>query len=798
MRLATPSQKAPALLVGALAILAGCGGGGGSGSGSISQIPSTAAPIIGTTSIPDAATGAPYTGTITVTNGQDPITWRVIDPSTLPPGLSLSQTTGRTTSLAGTATTLGTYLFAIEVRDGANRTAQRIFSMDVVQGISITTQSLPAGETGEPYAATIDATGGQGLYTWSVISGALPSGIALQPSTGLSVDLAGTSQDQGTFNVTVQVEDSLGAQGSVALTIQLDDIERFVFGGDIDGQSTEQLYFAEVKNGTQVTNQRLLANPNIGTFAQQFPIYLSPDRTMAAVIMDVDTGDAYDLYIVDVDAKSPDFGRVRKANPGVFLAKPSQSQPTPAANDVKRAFWAPDSKTLAFVGDLATPNVNDLFIVDVTKATLTPVPITLSPVGQGLSFWDAHFTADGRHIVFLSDTNPDPLQNPLGQTYELFFADLASPSPVAIPLNAPLADPAMSIETFFVAPQGPGIAYVGNLTATTTYDLYYTTLDQGVAGTTAQVSNAQAPATQYVQPGFSPDGTKLLYTSQTSPTLVPLPPFGSPGPGILLHVADLAAQTPAPRSLVPTGDGGVQLYVWSPDSKSVLMYYQADDGQGGAAIGQVYLADAINGGGLTQINAPDFDGATTDIGHRPGRFGSQGPILDWALGFTANGSHAYYVQQTQASFSPIFGATYVNDLFLVDVTGAAPGVPVKVSPTIQGLTQGGIEDVFCSEDGAQIGYTFTNMTTRGIEVHTYDIAKASDSFLATTRSTRMNNNAPGPRYVPSGRGLVFSAPVDPLGAAYNECYHVDMSGNLNELNPPMISGGDITDFFALD
>lgn len=49
----------------------------------------------------------------------------------------------------------------------------------------ITTKSLPIGTTGVPYSAAISATSGAEPYTWSIRSGKLPSGLKLDPATGV-------------------------------------------------------------------------------------------------------------------------------------------------------------------------------------------------------------------------------------------------------------------------------------------------------------------------------------------------------------------------------------------------------------------------------------------------------------------------------------------------------------------------------------------------------------------------------------------------------------------------------------
>jgi len=69
----------------------------------------------------------------------------------------------------------------------------------------VLTDALPSGVLATAYSASLDAAGGTPPYQWSVLSGDLPSGIALEPSSGL---LSGTPDQTGQFEFTVQVEDS--------------------------------------------------------------------------------------------------------------------------------------------------------------------------------------------------------------------------------------------------------------------------------------------------------------------------------------------------------------------------------------------------------------------------------------------------------------------------------------------------------------------------------------------------------------------------------------------------------------
>jgi hypothetical protein len=67
------------------------------------------------------------------------------------------------------------------------------------------TKSLPQATVNIPYSQALQAVGGSGSYTWSIVTGALPNGVQLQNGT-----ITGTPTQAGTFPITVQVADTAG------------------------------------------------------------------------------------------------------------------------------------------------------------------------------------------------------------------------------------------------------------------------------------------------------------------------------------------------------------------------------------------------------------------------------------------------------------------------------------------------------------------------------------------------------------------------------------------------------------
>lgn len=82
--------------------------------------------------------------------------------------------------------------------------------------LHITTASpLPGGVVGQSYSAQLAAAGGVAPYTWS-FTGTLPSGLTLDPATGL---MSGIPTAAGTFGFTVQVTDSAAHSASKSFGI---------------------------------------------------------------------------------------------------------------------------------------------------------------------------------------------------------------------------------------------------------------------------------------------------------------------------------------------------------------------------------------------------------------------------------------------------------------------------------------------------------------------------------------------------------------------------------------------------
>jgi hypothetical protein len=82
--------------------------------------------------------------------------------------------------------------------------------------LAITTTSLPAGNVGQPYSRTIQATGGTQPFSWSIAAGSLPQNLGFNFQTGL---ISGTPTAVGTSAFTVRVTDTTGQADTQSLSI---------------------------------------------------------------------------------------------------------------------------------------------------------------------------------------------------------------------------------------------------------------------------------------------------------------------------------------------------------------------------------------------------------------------------------------------------------------------------------------------------------------------------------------------------------------------------------------------------
>jgi hypothetical protein len=109
-----------------------------------------------------------------------------------------------------TATVYGTVYGAV------SNVAPTVIALDVAPLPVVSTTTLPDATVGNSYSAPLSVTGGFTPYTWSVINGALPTGLTLDASTGA---VSGKPSAAGASTLTVQVKDADGNTATKSLSI---------------------------------------------------------------------------------------------------------------------------------------------------------------------------------------------------------------------------------------------------------------------------------------------------------------------------------------------------------------------------------------------------------------------------------------------------------------------------------------------------------------------------------------------------------------------------------------------------
>ena len=155
-----------------------------------------------------------YSDQLTASGGTGALTWSVSSGS-LPPGLSLSSSTGL---LSGTPTTAGSYPFTVKITDTAGGSATQPATLVIAAVPSLANTAPPAGQAAVAYGDALAVTGGTGPFTWAVSGGSLPPGLTMNASHRAAV---GHPDLGGLYSFTVKVTDSFGltATQSLSLTV---------------------------------------------------------------------------------------------------------------------------------------------------------------------------------------------------------------------------------------------------------------------------------------------------------------------------------------------------------------------------------------------------------------------------------------------------------------------------------------------------------------------------------------------------------------------------------------------------
>jgi uncharacterized protein (TIGR03437 family) len=249
--------------------------------------------ILTSSPLPNGAAKSPYSIQLQATGGSPPYRW---SGAALPNGLAVS-TTGL---LSGTPTAAGTYAASISVTDAMGTVVTQNYNLTVASslsnsGLQITNSSFPSGTTNQAYKQAVSFTTSctspfSPAPTMSVVSGSLPTGLALTSPVYGSWAIAGTPTTAGAFTFTLTITEVCARSANSAFTIVITGP-----GGSGSGGSG---------GGGGQTGGAILVNPQAVTFTVGAGTTVGPPPALLNVSSSSNTQVPYSATAVNISGGS--------------------------------------------------------------------------------------------------------------------------------------------------------------------------------------------------------------------------------------------------------------------------------------------------------------------------------------------------------------------------------------------------------------------------------------------------------------------------------------------------------------
>ena len=225
------------------------------------------------------------------------------------------------------------------------------------KSLTITTATLENASYNESFERMITAVGGSTPYTYSIASGALPTGVLLNTSEG---KLYGTATEAGDFTFTIKVVDNEGAEATKELSLR-------VIQQDTENPSTPEgltlsnittssaeLSWTPSTDDVEVTGYEVYVDGNL---------YMTTEQTMLN-LTGLSSGADYEIQVLAVDASgkksalsAPVTLQTASLVPDVTLLKTSQAINIDGQEDGQ---WNTTAETIAYVNTGIVDNDQDL------------------------------------------------------------------------------------------------------------------------------------------------------------------------------------------------------------------------------------------------------------------------------------------------------------------------------------------------------------------------------------------------------------------------------------------------------
>jgi hypothetical protein len=169
---------------------------------------------IAQSSLPQGTVGSAYSQTLSASGGTAPYSAWTLTAGTLPTGLTLNAATG-VISGTPTATVSPATSLTFRVNDANGCQGTRAITLQICPVVTVAPATLPTPNVGTAYSQTITASGGTSPYTYSLVSGTLPTWATLN-SAGV---LSGTPTSTTAATFTVRATDVNGCAGTLSYTV---------------------------------------------------------------------------------------------------------------------------------------------------------------------------------------------------------------------------------------------------------------------------------------------------------------------------------------------------------------------------------------------------------------------------------------------------------------------------------------------------------------------------------------------------------------------------------------------------
>ena len=340
------------------------------------------------------------------------------------------------------------------------------------------------------------------------------------------------------------------------------------------------------------------------------PVF-SPDGTKVAFysyasnLVSGDTNDTYDIFVKDLTTGA--ITRVSTDASGA-QANGSSYRPVFSPDGTKVAFYSYGSNLVP--GD--TNGATDIFIKDLTTGVVTRVSTDGTGAQGNSSSYGPVFSPDGTKVAFYSLAS-NLVPNDTNGAIDIFVKDLLSGETIRIATNAAGAQGNDYSYQAVFSPDGTKVAfysYASNLVAGDTNnnaDIFIKDLNSGaVTLVSTDAAAIQGNSSSYT-PVFSPDGTKVAFTSVAT-NLVPEDTNGI----VDVFVKDLTTGLVTPVTADATGvqaDSYSYSPQFSPDGTKVAFYSYASNLVPGDTnnVPDVFIKD-LTTGAVTRLST-DADGA---------------------------------------------------------------------------------------------------------------------------------------------------------------------------------------------